>query len=135
MKIEEGKFYKTRDGRKVGPMIPQKPGVYDDEWKWTCEHEFKGNQSKVWEDSGNYDAGGRANPGDIVSEWSTSPVVTKTVTEIVPGTYGIVRLSGVIHSTKELNLSIDGEWHSFSAVTDAIATLTAIRDALQEQDT
>lgn len=63
-----------------------------------------------------------------------NPVRTKTVTEIVPGTYGIVRLSGVIHSTKELNLSIDGSWHSFSAVTDAIATLTAIRDALQEHD-
>lgn len=31
MKIEEGKYYKTRDGRKVGPM-------YSSAGEWLCDH-------------------------------------------------------------------------------------------------
>lgn len=132
MKIEEGKFYKTRDGRKVGPMVRQEPGVYGDEWKWTCDHEFKSNQSKVWEDNGNFSASGSIHAGDIVSEWLTSPVVTKTVTEIVPGIYGTLQVSNVYPDGVNIYAN-PGKW-SANDISDAIATLTAIRDALQEQD-
>jgi len=65
MKIEEGKYYRTRDGRKVGPM------------------QIKPTHSKLCGEQGSilsiwYVATGRANslretPNDLVAEWIDEP--------------------------------------------------------------
>ena len=64
-----------------------------------------------------------------------SPVITETVTtqRIEPGVYGIVDLAGVDNDMVQIRLhSTDAlkTWFAASELTDAIATLTQIRDAL-----
>lgn len=60
MKIESGKYYRTRDGRKVGPMINE--GWSDGE-PWTAD-----NSNRYYTDNGTrvIDAG---ESDDIISEW------------------------------------------------------------------
>ncbi len=69
LKIEAGKFYKTRDGRKVGPaFIGGSTATFGTKDNW---------QSAVWVDNG------RASPrndtteleNDIIAEWVDKPVV------------------------------------------------------------
>lgn len=65
MKFEVGKFYKTRDGRKVKiydtnghPQFPIHGATFtDNSWMSSC-----------WRESGMYTYHGRS-PDDIVSEW------------------------------------------------------------------
>lgn len=87
MKIEEGKFYKTRDGRKVGPMV-----------RWCDDFQAR----RPWSTSKGYDTSPCwGDHGDtaisdnvIVSEWTEDGPV-RTRREIVPGTYGRVIIQGV----------------------------------------
>lgn len=115
MKLEVGKYYRTRDGRTVGPMRARKI--------------FGGS---FWSDVGGaYYADGShvASPqNDIIAEWTDdpqqdSPVRTVTRKEIVPGVYGnvVVDYEGGIRM--DTTTSADD-------LTAAIETLTAIRDAL-----
>lgn len=64
-------------------------------------------------------------------ELVVGPVRTKTVTEIVDGDYGKVHVS--TYDETRARIGIDSIMNA-KELTDAIATLTAIRDALQEQD-
>lgn len=86
MKIEEGKFYRTHGGDKVGPMSRS---VAD---SWAAPR---------WYGSWNNDGKSNNHPHyDLVAEWTdepeaTGPIRTKTVTEIVPGDYGRIRVVGV----------------------------------------
>lgn len=65
LQIEEGKFYKTRDGRKVGPMRRYAPPFKSD-YSWVAEAEGS-KHSYLWKGCGeNYDPGTRH---DIVAEW------------------------------------------------------------------
>lgn len=64
--IEAGKFYKTRDGRKVGPM---------EEWREGAFREAEGD-GRFWHKDGEGQV--RANGEDIVSEWVDEPVVPAT---------------------------------------------------------
>lgn len=64
MQLEVGKYYKTRDGRKIGPMVDAKNGA-DDHWKsiLPCEG------YTYWHDNGShwfYDE----RPSDLIAEWS-----------------------------------------------------------------
>ena len=66
LKIEAGKFYKTRDGRKVGPMSVD---VYD---LWSAP----GFSSKEWYGNGRcYSDLSRTTPKDIIAEWIDEPAV------------------------------------------------------------
>ena len=57
MKIEAGKYYITRDGRKFGPMEP----FHDDEYPWVCN-------GYIWMDDGT--GFEECSPEqDFVSEW------------------------------------------------------------------
>lgn len=66
LKIEAGKFYKTRDGRKVGPM--RDTGGTSDHWT-TTKTEIG---LPYWHDDGAHWSG-RTNPADLIAEWIDEP--------------------------------------------------------------
>lgn len=59
MKIEAGKYYKTRDGRKVGHMVEFHPGVYCD----------LGDVKGLWMSNGKVKGGNGESEIDLISEW------------------------------------------------------------------
>jgi hypothetical protein len=73
LKIEAGKFYCTRDGRKVGPMkvnslfcyIYGKGSSIDPEWKLNGEHK---------------DGFGLTRDDDLIAKWSDAPDLTAITT-------------------------------------------------------
>lgn len=68
MKIEAGKYYRTRDGQRVGPMRENGvPTVY----RWSVG--FEGGA--FWDDSGR---GANARSPDLIAEWAESDLATIT---------------------------------------------------------
>ena len=59
LQIEAGKYYRSRDGRKVGPM--QESGV--DEWPWIVEV----GDGRCWHNDGSEVA--HTKSGDLIAEW------------------------------------------------------------------
>lgn len=85
MKIEAGKYYKTRDGRKVGPAVFR--NSLHNIWAWYVGDEaLRRNDGTV---GGN---GAFSDSFDLISEWQDEPSPIRTVTrrEIVAGVYGRV---------------------------------------------
>ena len=134
MKIEAGRYYKTRDGRKVGPMKLNTRG----EWSGECDGESwgyhgNGNWGQI---SGGLDVKDR-NPyrvlRDLIAPWPTEPtgpVRTVTRKEIVPGVYGGLEVGSAIDGHVFIAMGIqrvDAE-----AIDALIANMTAIRDALED---
>lgn len=76
MQIEAGKYYRTRDGRKVGPIRPWEGVLH--EWAVGDGSNLEGFDS-----------------GDLIAEWTDGPVRTETVTKrrIVPGVYGRLKVT------------------------------------------
>lgn len=73
LKIEAGRFYKTRDGRKVGPMIEDK--WHDRDYGWTVEHEFNAEYGKAWRADGTFHVDrSKKHSADLISEWIDEPV-------------------------------------------------------------
>lgn len=68
LKIEAGKFYKTRDGRKVGPMRDIGSGAGTDRWKGSL-----GDDYSFWLDDGVHWSG-QVRPTDLIAEWIDEPV-------------------------------------------------------------
>lgn len=71
LKIEAGKYYRTRDGRKVGPMVC---GIDKNatEYPWTDKGEnHRGRWSDFGEDGETYLMG--PTDGDIIAEWTDEP--------------------------------------------------------------
>ena len=66
MQLEVGKYYKTRDGRKVGPMIDLDNGC-NDPWKAY----LPGEEVTYWRDSGSH--WGDIRPSDLIAEWTDEP--------------------------------------------------------------
>lgn len=60
-----------------------------------------------------------------------SPVRMKTVPEIVLGDYGIVRVSAPLQGDRCIGIVIDEGLYTAAELTDAINTLTAVRDAME----
>lgn len=86
--IEAGKFYKTRDGRKVGPMVD----AGGDDWPFYSDGT---DGAPCWKRSGEISHKNVCMPLDLISEWpaeTPSPVRSVTRTEIVPGVYGRLRV-------------------------------------------
>lgn len=74
LKIEAGKFYKTRDGRKVGPIVVDK--YHDRRFGWRVEHEFKAEFGKAWRSDGTFHVVlGTQHNADLVAEWADEPIV------------------------------------------------------------
>lgn len=88
MKIEAGKYYKTRDGRKVGPIKDYEDKIYykasfsDGKWTYLDNGFWSG---------GDGDKDGRY----LITEWqdeAPSPIRTVTRREIVAGNYGLIQI-------------------------------------------
>lgn len=125
LKLEEGGFYNTRDGHKVGPM--RYWGDY-----YTAEHDGTG---RLWNSTGAHGAKNIPNrPGyDLIAEWTdapTGPVRTVTKREIVFGQYGAITVEwdGLYDASV-----LVGRVYGATELRAAIATLTEIADALEEQ--
>ena len=75
MKIEAGKYYRTRDGRKVGPMVEECPRWSD--WPFDVRNEDGDRTISVclWKDDGTCDEGSRY---DLVAEWTDTPSAPST---------------------------------------------------------
>lgn len=135
MIIDEGKFYRTREGRKVGPMAPVPADwEYRSTFVWT---DGDRDGSPAWTADGRYhDSRDFESHHDLVAEWtdeSTGPVRTVTRKEIVAGRYGLI---DVHHGERNLYVTMRPLGCVREYITDfreAAAHLTAIADALDEQ--
>jgi hypothetical protein len=96
MKIEAGKYYKTRDGRKVGPMVHWKP---DGQWPWS-DHKTSG--SDIWKDDGG--ACDKANT--LVAEWTDAPDLSNPLGQV----FGLMP-----PETQEAMKAHGGPWELFVA--------------------
>lgn len=65
VKIEEGKFYRTYGGIKIGPMQPKSKG-------WWGQY----RDGRSWDDSGKRYGREETHPTSICSEWVDSPEFT-----------------------------------------------------------
>lgn len=128
MKLEEGKFYKTRDGTRVGPA---KRG---NGWQLN----YKGCLFTYWYDGG-YGVFDET-PYDIISEWTDepevatqSPIRTVTKKELVPGVYGQVWISeredGLGLSSIQMKPTLDP-----SELRAAADIFTQIADYLEDKE-
>lgn len=120
MRIEQGKYYRTRNGRKVGPMARH-------EYGWTADDGFR-----IYDADGKRVLGfGTPEPTDLVAEWADEgPVRTVTRQEIIPGTYDGVKVGERIENF------VSVEFHVLLADADQIeraaAVLTALAGALRD---
>jgi hypothetical protein len=129
MKIEAGKYYRTRDGRKVGPMVNYEWGDRRDDVAFIENY----GDGRFWSTSGIYRKGTN-DTCDIIAEWTESPVREVTRKEIVPGVYGQIRVYDETCEPGHVCLgskSVAYHW-TVAELTAAIDTLTQIRDAMQE---
>ena len=74
MKIEEGKFYRTRGDEKRGPMKRVRHAIYP----WYCNVPIFRSYT---EDGRFYDVDGRISPEDLVAEWR-EPVLSGPAVEL-----------------------------------------------------
>lgn len=61
LKIQSGRYYRTRDGRKVGPMTDR-----GKRWNWKCP------LGRLWMDNGRYEDWGLSDL-DLIAEWTDTP--------------------------------------------------------------
>jgi hypothetical protein len=109
MKIEPGKYYRTRDGKKVGPMYCYKP---DSDFGWAEVRQAYGRWGHDGEDGDALGPLGGATSGDIVAEWIEAPQVDLTT---ITTPYGLRKhahraLGGGVEMT-DYN---DGKWHGWN---------------------
>ncbi|WP_205909003.1 ribosomal protein L7/L12 [Metarhizobium album] len=78
LKIEKGKFYKTRDGQKIGPMYKFNGDT------WAAE-----GSGRLWIDTGErYYRIDRGGPTDLVSEWTEPKVNVAAQSDTLSDEYG-----------------------------------------------
>lgn len=119
--IEEGKYYRTVDGRILGPYSHFTGGLWavgDD----SDSVRFQDGRLKL----------NHSSPCDLVAEW---PI--RTVKQIVPGTYGPL----IVHRAGDTSVSVSFEKMPSSSesgtildtddIRNVIATLSAIADVLE----
>lgn len=124
MIIEEGKFYRTSDGEKIGPM------EFDQGGQSYARQQFDG---RLWLVS----SGKRfLNRGpDLIAEWTDepkSPIVTKTVKSLEAGVYNNVALVLNEHCGWQYCLPLNN--YTKEELRAAAKTLLEIADFLEEED-
>ena len=119
MQIEQGKFYKTRDGRKVGPIVDSYNGFWpfrlgEEIWYKDDGHSCRGSSDDI-----------RASD-DLIAEWTDEPTGTlqwladnhglkagdtvECVENCVPklvGAIGVIDIEGVFSGDVKLNPTFD----------------------------
>lgn len=135
LKLEVGKYYKTRDGWKVGPMAASKG--HDEHFVVDGLGLFTSDGVFGWVSGGVRNA--PAPSWDLIAEWTdapTGPVRTVTKREIVPGTYSggvtVVSADDLIAGCRVSIATALGHADA-GQLRAAIATLTEIAGALEEQ--
>ena len=120
MKLEAGKYYRTRDGRKVGPMnVPPKKS----HWSSIVVADCNG---KAWLKGGVYFSD-IPDPLDLIAEWTDEPEQPTTgtlaelnvkpgdVVEYIPsGNYHVVAQNKHIKSTYGINVPYISQWDTVS---------------------
>ncbi len=87
MLIEAGKYYRSRDGRKIGPMRR-----CDGSHPW-CGPASDGLGVTYYRgENGSFYSNDTESNHDLVAEWLDSPVRARTIIEIVPGVYSDVHV-------------------------------------------
>jgi len=115
LKIEAGKYYKTRDGRKVGPTRASGPYFYVGEMTYY----YDGRRCRSHETA-----------DDIISEWqdeTPSPIRTVTRREIVPGVYGRIKITGTYQGNR-----VTMDWDRNDIITAAVPIVGMSAEELRE---
>lgn len=116
--IQAGRYYKTRDGRKVGPM--ERYNRHPD-FPWTVGHPFSADLGKAWRSDGSFDIDlDERHDADLIAERSddvplrgVSPVVAPATTakfkvgDRVKRTHGYFR--GMSVGDEAIIAGVDGE--------------------------
>lgn len=120
MKIEAGKYYKTRDGRKVGPTE-------------VSEYNIAYPKAKFWvegygliQENGKFGNDDSSKNLDLISEWQDSPIRTVKRREIVAGNYGAVAI------TKSNKVMIPAGDYTAEELREAAHLLNQIAEVLGE---
>lgn len=123
VKIEAGKYYKTRDGIKVGPIRN-----YDDRFYYKASF-CCGNWTYL--ENGKWAGSTEEDNRDIIAEWQDQPSTLRIVTrrEVVPGTYGIVQVT----SNREIKIQLGK--YSADKLREAAHILNQIAEALEDGTT
>ena len=111
MKIEDGKYYRTRDGRKVGPMVEEYPRWSD--WPFEVRNQDGDYPISVclWKDDGACDEGSQY---DLVAEWTDTQSTTSTPStkklwcHMTPEEKGALLLAH--HEGKVIQALVGGAW-------------------------
>jgi hypothetical protein len=85
MKIEAGKYYKTRDGRKAYVAA-----VLENPLGRTVTHKclgFVGDRYMSWTDNGHEWSCFGGNPSDLIAEWREPREWTVSIVDVGDGTY------------------------------------------------
>lgn len=101
MKLEVGKYYKTRDGRKAGPIAKK--------LEWNPTYPFKGFIGGVeltWTEDGLLCTLGDS-PYDLVEEWKDEPKLWKDMTDEEKGALLLAHHEGKII---EYYTKVNPEW-------------------------
>lgn len=131
MQIEAGKYYKTRDGRKAGPMKPNDGSLYRTEFAFYTDESPDG-RGAAWRADGSYDphTASEKDDCDIVAPWEDSPVREVTRREIVPGTYGIVEVGPKGHG--EICIHIKKTFARPEELDSTAMVLSQLAEALRD---
>lgn len=137
LKIEPGKFYRTRDGRKVGPIEEFAP-YQDKQFVRAGSNDQTGFESYRLDGTWDFYPG-QLTKNDLISEWQdeepTGPVRTVTVTKkiIQTGVYGKVTV-GDAGDRKLIYVQIGNGSAFLSAqeLRDAAKVLNELAECLEE---
>jgi hypothetical protein len=98
MKIEAGKYYRTRDGRKFGPMRLTNP---------MSEYPWEDGEGFTYTDIGQFAVDLTKHDRDLIAEWTDEPATPKRWRDMTPEEKGALLLAR--HEGKALQCNwLDG---------------------------
>lgn len=129
MKIEVGKCYVTRDGRKVGPVTEIEPPDWQGREVAVIPSADRSARQRWWSD-------GRANLSydsteDLVAGWLDAPVREVTRLDLNAGRYGVLQIGEYINGSVPLSF-VTKTHYDAADVRAATETLTAILPVLEQ---
>ena len=92
LQIEAGKYYKTRDGRKVGPVIP----TPNDAWPFWCNYELTRTGKIYFRWNGASQDGEDVYDSDLdlIAEWTDTPSTWGELTDAEKGALLLAEYEG-----------------------------------------
>ena len=131
LKIEAGKYYKTRDGRKVGPII-------SDGMHWRVKDRIDRDEVFDWYENGKFSRI-RDSDNDIISEWQDQPSPIREVTrrELVAGVYGKIFINNYDETANKVWINVKEDFGSVqfdsSELREAAHTLDQVAEFLESE--